>query len=461
MTQAESLSLNNSPFFLWRKSSWLGRLVGLIAHWRSSSYLLNYADAIASLLICLVIVIAPFTSTTLMGVILLACAGFWLLLTLAEIQTNQITAIHLWVFAYWLVSVVATAFSPLKMDALSGLIKFTLYLTFFALCAKTLRHPKLLSWISSTLLLISLIVSAYGIRQEIIGVKPLATWNDPTSSLAQDTRVYSYLGNPNLLAGYLLPAMAFSIAALIIWKTLPQKILAGMMLLINAGCIYFTDSRGGWIALVVLAGVFLLGLNFWWAEYLPPFWRKWLVPIVGISFILLLGIAILLLEPLRIRIFSIFSWRSDSSNNFRINVWTAALKMFKDYPLIGIGPGNEVFNQVYPLYMQTKFTALSAYSIFLEIILETGLIGIFCFLGVIASTIQRGIQQIRLLKPAKNPRGIWVIASVSAIAGLATQGLVDTVWYRPQINTLWWLLVGLVASFPMIVSITSDYRTKV
>jgi putative inorganic carbon (HCO3(-)) transporter len=454
MSQAESLPLESpsSPFLLWRKSSLVGRLVGFIADWRSGSYLLNYADAIATFLICAVITVAPFTSTALMGVILLASAGFWLMLTLAEVNSNQITGIHLWVFAYWLVSVVATAFSPLKADALSGLIKFTLYLIFFGLCARVLGHSKLLSWITAILLLVSLTVSAYGIRQEIIGVKPLATWTDPTSPLAQDTRVYSYLGNPNLLAGYLLPAMAFSLAALILWQTLPQKILAGVMVLVNAGCIYFTDSRGGWIALVVLAGVFLLGLNFWWAEYLPPFWRKWLVPIVVISFAILLGIAILVLEPLRIRILSIFSWRSDSSNNFRINVWLAAWKMFKDYPLIGIGPGNEVFNQIYPLYMQTKFTALSAYSIFIEITLETGLIGIACFLGLIIATIQRGIKQIIQFKAIKNQRGIWLIAALAAIAGLATQGLVDTVWYRPQINTLWWLLVGLVASFPVIMS---------
>ncbi len=453
MSQAKSLPLesSSSPFLLWRKSSLLGRLVGLIADWRSGSYLLNYADAIATFLVCTVIIVAPFTSTTLIGVILLASAGFWLMLTLAEVNTNQITGIHLWVFAYWLVSVVATAFSPLKTDALSGLIKFTLYLIFFALCAKVLRHPKLLSWVTSVLLLVSLIVSAYGIRQEIIGVKPLATWTDPNSPLAQDTRVYSYLGNPNLLAGYLLPAMAFSIAAFILWQTLPQKILAGVMVLVNASCIYFTDSRGGWIALVVLAGVFLLGLNFWWAEYLPPFWRKWLVPIVFAFFALLLAIAIIFLEPLRIRVLSIFSWRGDSSNNFRINVWLAALKMFKDYPLIGIGPGNEVFNQIYPLYMQTKFTALSAYSIFIEITLETGLIGIACFLGLIVATIQRSIKQIMLLKATNNQRGIWIIAALAAIAGLVAQGLVDTVWYRPQINTLWWLLVGLVASFPLII----------
>ncbi len=84
MYQSESALLNSSSNLVsWRKSSLIGKLVGLIAPWRRGSYLLNYAEIIATFLICTVITIAPFTSTTLIGVILLACAGFWLMLTFA------------------------------------------------------------------------------------------------------------------------------------------------------------------------------------------------------------------------------------------------------------------------------------------------------------------------------------------------------------------------------------------
>lgn len=37
----------------------------------------------------------------------------------------------------------------------------------------------------------------------------------------------------------------------------------------------------------------------------------------------------------------------------------------------------------------------------------------------------------------------WAIA---AMTGLLIQGLFDTVWYRPQVNTLWWLMVGIIAA---------------
>ena len=53
------------------------------------------------------------------------------------------------------------------------------------------------------------IVSLYGLYQWHIKVPPLALWDDPDSNY-KITRVYSFLGNPNLLGGYLLPTLAFT-----------------------------------------------------------------------------------------------------------------------------------------------------------------------------------------------------------------------------------------------------------
>jgi len=32
------------------------------------------------------------------------------------------------------------------------------------------------------------------------------------------------------------------------------------------------------------------------------------------------------------------------------------------------------------------------------------------------------------------------------MAGLLVHGFVDTVWYRPSVHTLWWLMLSLIAS---------------
>ena len=156
--------------------------------------------------------------------------------------------------------------------------------------------------------------------------------------------------------------------------------------------------------------------------------------------------AIMSVDSLRIRVMSIFVGRQDSSNNFRINVWMAVLDMIRDRPLIGIGPGIAAFNKIYPLYMSPKYSALSAYSVLLETAVETGLIGLSIFVWLLVITVNQGVQQIQRLRDKNNPAGMWLIAAIAAMAGLMAQGLFDTVWYRPQVNTLWWFMVALVAS---------------
>ena len=130
-----------------------------------------------------------------------------------------------------------------------------------------------------------------------------------------------------------------------------------------------------------------------------------------------------------------------------MNVWEAVFEMIRDRPILGIGPGNGAFNKIYPLYQRPKYTALSAYSIYLGTIVEMGFVGLTAFLWLIFVTITHGIRELARLRDLRNPEGFWLMAALSAIAGMMMQGVVDTVWYRPQVSTLWWLMLALVASF--------------
>jgi putative inorganic carbon (HCO3(-)) transporter len=441
------ITLSKPQLNQWLKGSYLSRFSGWLSNWRQSSWLFQWSEAIGAALISIVLLLAPYTSTSLIGLLLVAVAGYWIIDTLTADQRAIITPIHVLVFLYWCVATVATAFSPVKSAAFNGWVTLTLYLILFALAAQILRSPKLFNWIITSYLLTALVVSSYGVRQEFFGVQQLATWNDPNSPLANDTRVYSYLGNPNLLGGYLLPAIALSLAAIFVWQGWVQKTLAVIMTAVNSACLYFTDSRGAWLAMAVLIGVLLLLFYAWWREYLPRFWQIWLLPLVFGSLAGLLIIAFITLEPLRLRLMSIFAGREDSSNNFRINVWEACFKIIRDYPVIGIGPGHDAFNQIYPRYMNSRYPALSAYSVYLEHIVEMGYLGFGCFLWLVTVTCNHGLQQLSRLRQTRNNRGLYLIAALAATVSLAFHGFVDTVWYRPQINTVWWLILAIVASF--------------
>ncbi|GFE69157.1 IctB family putative bicarbonate transporter [Chroococcus sp. FPU101] len=442
----KQLTLDSLIPLQWRQSSYIYRSLGIFSRWRDSSFLLQWSEEIGAVLISVLIAIAPFSATSLIGVLLLCIALYWVLLTISEQNPFESTPIHLLVFLYWLIATLAVALSPVKAAALSGWIKLTLYLVFFALTSRVLRSTRRRNGVVTAFLLVAAIVSVYGIRQEIFGAEQLATWNDPTSEMAGDTRAYSYLGNPNLLAAYLLPAIAFSLAAVFVWQGWLPKALAGLLFVINSACLYFTDSRGGWLGMMALMVVFMILLYVWFRHSLSPFWRTWLLPLVlGFLGIMLLG-GFIFIEPLRIRILSMFAGRDDSSNNFRLNVWESVINMIKARPVLGIGPGNEAFNQVYPLYMKPRFSALSAYSIYLETAVETGLIGLTCFLSLLGISFSTGVWRLQGLQKQDNLQGFWLIAAIAGMAGILTHGFFDTVWYRPQVSTLWWLMIAVIAS---------------
>ena len=116
---------------------------------------------------------------------------------------------------------------------------------------------------------------------------------------------------------------------------------------------------------------------------------------------------------------------------------------------MGIGPGNEAFNAVYPRYMDPRYSALSAYSIYLEHIVEMGYVGLIAFIGLIITTLRYGWLQVNRLRQSRDIQGVWLICAIAATVGLLVHGVVDTVWYRPSIHTLWWLMLGTIASYDL------------
>lgn len=437
----------NLSLYQWSSASYLHQAIGILAPLRRSSILIQWADPIAALLVGLLFLLGPFVSTALIGVLLLACGAYWVLVTLADDDNTGFTPIHLLILLYWGINTVATAMSPVKKAAFVGWTKLTLYLLLFALLTRVLRSPKLRSFVIALYLHAATFVSIYGIRQWRFGADALATWTDPNSPMAKVTRVYSYLGNPNLLAAYLLPAVFLGVAAIFAWRGWGPKALAVTMTLVNTLCLVLTYSRGGWIGLVVGGFTLILLLVYWWSVKLPEASRKWAMPVVLGTTVGVILLALMFVEPVRDRAASMLVGRQDSSNNFRMNVWDAVFEMIRDRPVIGIGPGNTAFNQIYPLYMRPRYTALSAYSVPLEIAVETGFIGLSAFLGLIFVLLRQGVRQIQRLRDQASPQGYWLIAAIAIILGMMAHGAFDTVWYRPQVNMLWWLAVALVASY--------------
>ena len=109
--------------------------------------------------------------------------------------------------------------------------------------------------------------------------------------------------------------------------------------------------------------------------------------------------------------------------------------MFKDNWLLGIGVGNQNFREIYGLYMKTGFDALSAYNIYLETAVESGVFDLITFVGFIITLLRSAVKNL------SNP---FVLAATVSIIGILFHGLVDTVFFRPQIQFTFWIMVAII-----------------
>lgn len=422
------------------QTAWQGSLVGRgwarlqnrLAPWRSTSLVAKWIEPTALLALLVLLLVSPLVGTGLNALLVLVAGGLALLRALLG-DKGPLSPVWWGVLAYVGAHTVAVGFSPYPGVALKGLAKMGIFILGFYVFATQLRGAGRIRLALWGLAIAASLVAAYGIYQWFMKVPPLALWDD-AQSVNVITRVYSTLRNPNLLAGYLLTPIALT-TALAIRETGLLRLVAALMAGMQVVCLYWTYSRGGWLALVVMSGVAFGWLVWHHGRRLP----KW-VWAAALAAVFLGGTGVVLRSPaLTERVKTMFTVRGHSSNSFRANVWAGCLKMAKDNPLIGIGPGNDLFKKVYPLYMVSGFEALGAYNVFLEIMVEAGLVGVMAFVALLIA-----IGKAAFLRGRSGQ--LLGMACLAALMGLMVHGLVDTVWYRPPVQLMFWLVAALAES---------------
>jgi len=419
---------------------WLLRWQGLLAG-SASGPISSRFSLLAGIVLCALMAGLPLVTRGGLSLLILAAGLLWLLWALCT-PAGRIGGISGWLLVMVGVAVLATGFSPVPMAAFKGLLKLISYLGVYALMRELLaRAPQWWNRIVAALLAGELVSAVMAIRQLYGDTTELARWADPNSVADGTIRVYGPLENPNLLAGYLIPILPIALVALLRWRTWPQRLFAAASLLTGTAALFLSYSRGGWLGMLAALGAVVLLLVLRQTRQWPTLWRR-LFPLLLVSAaIAVLVVAVTQIEPLRIRVMSLVAGRQDSSNNFRINVWLAAIEMVQDRPWLGIGPGNSAFNLIYPLYQQPKFNALSAYSVPLELLVEGGIPNLLAGLGLLAASIRAGWAQLK----GESSWALPALAALAAIAGLCVQGITDTIFFRPEVQLTGWFCLATLS----------------
>lgn len=417
-----------------------------------NSLFLQNIDKLIFATIIGVFVFSTFASSDVIGYIGLIT----LFLTVIKLLVKKEERIDFNVFEfflliYFLIVIISLSGSTLLYLSLKGFLKTFTYLGFYFSAAQYYKNnlPKI-PFTITTIALCAVSQSAIGIFQNFSQVGEISTWQDVSSINPEDvmTRVYGSLQplNPNLLGGYLVATLPclFGITALNMidkkyYTAIGSLVLAGFtsVILILTGC------RGSYIGLLtILICFFALLAKFIWANNNELF-KKIYLSLVG-AVIAVSVSAVLLVSSLRTRIFSIFAMRNDSSTSFRLNVYQSAVNMVKDNWLLGIGVGNQNFREIYGLYMRTGFDALSAYCVLLEISVESGIFALFAFLAFLITLIFKSIKFI--LNSVDLKTSIIVATAIISVIAVMIHGFVDTIFFRPQLQFVFWTMVAFVSA---------------
>lgn len=182
---------------------------------------------------------------------------------------------------------------------------------------------------------------------------------------------FSWDNNDAALAlGMGLPIMFYTILSPGLTKK--QKILASCAAIVLVAGIVITNSRGGFLGLI--GG----GLILWWFSK-----NRLKVAVLGLIFsIALSGIALSFLPDGYLDEMRSINDAEDSTRVERLRLWETAWEMYKDNPVVGVGPYNQLYNMMEYQRKTSWYTGLGrnyqgkvVHSLYFQILSEVGTIG--------------------------------------------------------------------------------------
>ena len=274
------------------------------------------------------------------------------------------------------------------------------------------------------------LTALYCVLQGIQGVDVDVRLTDVTANAGMPGRAFSTFENPNNYAEFLVLFFPFLMAFSLNLKRKSVKIFTFALLVVPFAALLYTYSRSCWVSFALSMVVFLALYNY---RYLP--------------LLLLAGIALVPFLPQTVlnRILTIGSM-TDTSNQYRLLIWDGVLKMLKDTWVSGIGLGPVAFSRIYPSFAHSNAVlAPHSHMLYLQILVETGILGFVSFGLYWLATLKRSISQ--LLKPAlSSEKRTLLIAGVSSLTGILFVSGAEYIWFYPRVLFSFFIVLGLVTA---------------
>lgn len=334
------------------------------------------------------------------------------------ISAPAVRAVFLALAAFTLIVAITISVADFRSVAIRETLKWIEYFALFcAVCVAYRRDPNdallVHAWTVATFL-----VALSALVQDFVGAN-----SGIVVSGHVVPRAAGALEGPNQLAGYLGVSIAVFCAWCVRGKELPVAIVVALCTLA------LTFSRGGAIGAVIAIATIAIA---------NPASRKALVAPLCAGIPLAVACTIAWFEAARVPALLPVApkWLSAGGVGYRGELWRAAIFLWKQHPLLGVGAGNYEFELPRAGVAGVRTHANSWY---LQSLAEGG-IALF-----LATLVLVGVM-VKTLSTRLHNAQPWQLAALAATLGLAIHQIVDDMVFYPKVAGAWWIAVALGVS---------------
>jgi O-antigen ligase len=377
-------------------------------------------------------------SNLIVSFVIVLLGIFWLLQKIRRRQSFVSSGLELPIFAFIIAATASLLVAPDFASSLKGVLVLGTEMLFFFMLRDVLNSPSRLNLFLKFLLGMAAVVAVYGIitffafwaQSPVPGDLALEGTNRSLYYLLVHHRAVSFLGWPNVLAGYLLLFIPLAIIFPFYLKNTWARVAAFAGLFVIAVCFLYTVSFLGWLSFFISTALLL---PFLWQKLGVTAWSKEQKRMLVYGFLALFILFILV----------ILRKNFLSSLLPRLFYYKAALTLLSQNPLTGYG-WNSFGILCRPLIQDVTILSIYVHNSYLQIWLETGMIG---FLAISLLMVKVFRQAKKGLFKSEGQEPYWfLVAIVWGLLAFVTDNFFSFTILAPNVALFWWTMLAVFSA---------------
>ncbi len=234
----------------------------------------------------------------------------------------------------------------------------------------------------------------------------------------------------NYIAAFYVILIPIGIS-LVLAKTSPFYrlfLIANVLLMISA--LFLTASRGGVVALFAAVPVLM------WR------YKNWKTFLAFLAFGIIIAVAIILNPSTKVIWEGLVNFDTSSSVFSRVGTWIESWRIFTAHPVLGVGIGSmHYYVKNYYVLMTGNFELVKAHNLFLELLVENGIIGTLLFSILIVFIFRILYKNCTSFKKGFDSSLAW--GMTAGIVAAIVHSMVEPTILNYSFGLLFWTIIGL------------------